>query len=93
MMDTPKCDNRRNLGLCDTQHPCEFTLEVQKCALCGGFLIEVAEGTGQEVVKFRGGVVMFGGEFEEFYEIRAQPEARIVFSQSVASVVQFGFAK
>ncbi len=36
---------------------------------------------------------MFGGEFEEFDEIGAKPKPRIVFSQAVARVVQFGFAQ
>lgn len=45
-MDAPKCDNRRNLRLRDTQHPCEFTLKVKERALCGGFLIEMAQRAG-----------------------------------------------
>ena len=93
MVGAAKGDDGGGVGLGDAEVAGEFALEVEEGALGGGFFIEVGEGAGEEVVEFGGGVVVFGGEFEEFYEVGGECEAGVVAAEAVAGVAEADFAE
>lgn len=93
MVGAAKGDDGRDVGLGDAEEAGEFTLEVEEGALGGGFFVEMAEGAGEEVVEFGGGVVGFGGEFEKFDKIGGECEAGVVAAEAVAGVMESGFTE
>ena len=93
MVGAAKGDYWGDFGLGDAEMAGDFTLEMKECALGGGLFVEVGEGAGEEVVEFRCGVVVFGGEFEEFDEIGGECESGVVAAETVAGLAEACFAE
>ncbi len=67
----------------DPEEPGHFGFEMKQGALRGGVCIEIGEASAEQIVEFRGGVLRFGDQIDQFDEIRGQREPGVVGAQVI----------